>query len=392
LICRIKELFLDGDRVPLFFSGIVMKSAQVVIIGAGFAGASTAYHLIRSGVRDILILEQERDTGIHASGRNAGMVRQMVSDESLIPLVREGADFIRRLPEEWPEAVEFQQKGSLFLGGGAAWQRLKADTETAKKAGIPVDFLLPDQACRKVSVLKGGDFEGAVWCSTDGVVDIHALLHGYLQHARAGGAKLLTSAKVLAISTQKERVTAVVTESQTIQTEVVVNAAGAWAAGIARMAGAASLPLCSYRRHLFATDLLSWAKPDWPFVWDFSEEVYFRPESGGLLLSPCDEVEYPPGIPPVDPDAPLWLYQKLKRFPRLCDLPIKTAWADLRTFAADRRFVIGWDPVIRNLFWVAGLGGHGVTASGSIGRLAADLIINQDRKGVRDISPDRFVR
>ena len=370
-----------------------MGSVQIVIIGAGFAGAATAYHLTRLGVCDILILEQEDVAGVHSSGRNAGMIRQIVSDGVLASLVKEGAAFIRRrLPGKWPPAVEFHQNGSLLLGAGVEWKRLLADAEKAQKTGVPVECLSAQVACQKVSALEDGDFEGAIWCPTDGVIDIHALLYGYLQLAQAGGARLLTATKVLAISTKENRVTAVFTESQKIQTEVVVNAAGAWATEIARMAGAASLPLCPYRRHLFATDVLSWVKPDWPIVWDFTDEVYFRPESGGLLLSPCDQVEHPPGPPSTDPNAALLLYRKLKRYSRLCDLPIKATWAGLRTLAKDGRFVIGWDPQIHGFFWVAGLGGHGVTASGAVGRLSADVIINHDREGMKDVSPSRFTR
>lgn len=369
-----------------------MVSPRIVIIGAGFAGASTAYHLARSGARDIVILEQEDFAGVHSSGRNAGMIRQMVSDTVLSSLTKEGADFIRCLPGEWPTPVIFRQNGSLLLGTGKDWKTIVADAKKAQKAGLPVECLSAREAIQRVPALDPGDFEGAIWCPTDGVVDTHTLLGGYLQLAKAGGAKLLTSSKVSAVLTTKGEITAVVTESQTIETEVVVNAAGAWAAGIACMAGAVPVPLSPYRRHLFATDLLPWVKPDWPFVWDLTNQFYFRPESGGLLLSPCDEVEDLPGIPPPDTSAALLLYKKLKRYPRLHNLPIKTSWAGLRTLTRDRRFVIGWDPMIRGFFWVAGLGGHGVTASGAIGRVAADLILNQERVGIRDLSPARFIQ
>jgi glycine/D-amino acid oxidase-like deaminating enzyme len=367
-----------------------MRSTHVVIIGAGFAGASTAYYLTRFGLRDILILEQEDVVGVHASGRNAGMIRQIVSDDTVASLLREGAGFIRNLAGIWPTPVEFHQNGSLLLGAGTVWKGLLADAEKAQKAGVPVEYLSTQGAIRQVSALEDGDFEGAVGCPTDGVIDIHGLLYGYLQLAQAGGARLLTATKVLALQTMKDRITAVVTESETIQTEIVVNAAGAWAAGIGRMAGAADLPLSSYRRHLFATGVLSWVRPHWPFVWDFADEFYFRPESGGLLLSPCDEVPHPPGLPLPYPSAGLLLYEKLKRYPRLCNLTVKTSWAGLRTLSPDRRFVIGWDPAIQGFFWVAGLGGHGVTASGAVGRLAAHLIINQDTEGIKDVSPSRF--
>lgn len=369
-----------------------MVSAQVVIIGAGLAGASTAYHLTRAGLRDILILEQEDSVGVHASGRSAGLVHRIASDEAIASLVMEGADFIRYPHSDWPIPVEFCQRGSLALGTGKVWEKLKSEADRIQKERGPLQCLTAEEAIAKVSVLEDGDFEGAIFSPLDGVVDVQALLTGYLQAAQNRGARILYSTKVLAVRTQEKRVTAVVMKSQTIKTSVLVNAAGAWASEIGGMGGPVPVPMRSFRRHLFVTDLLPWVKPDWPFVWDFSAQFYFRPESSGLLLSPCDEVEHPPGIPPTDPNAMGLLCEKLERYPRLHNLPIKTAWAGLRTFAADRRFVIGWDPEIRGFFWVAGLGGYGVTASGAIGRLAADLIMNRERKEVKDVSPARFIQ
>lgn len=264
--------------------------------------------------------------------------------------------------------------------------------EKAQKQGIRVDELAREEACEKVAILRDSDFEGAVWCPTDGVVDIHALLRGYLTLAMKGGARLMTSSKVLGIRKEKDRITSVVTHSEVIQTKVVINAAGAWAAEIGRMAGAVPVPLRSYRRHLFVTDPLPWVDSQWPFVWDLSDELYFRPEAGGLLLSPCDETEHPPGLPSTDPDAMQLLHRKLKRFPALYGLPIKSVWAGLRTFAPDRQFVIGRDPIISNFFWVAGLGGHGVTASGFIGRFIADLITKPETEEIEYVSPARFIR
>ncbi|MCZ6624768.1 MAG: FAD-dependent oxidoreductase, partial [Deltaproteobacteria bacterium] len=101
-----------------------MISAQYVIIGAGFAGAATAYHLARRGVREIVVLEQESMAGVHSSGRNAAMVRQVVSDPAIAGLAREGAAFLRNLPADWPVPVSFQQNGSLLLGGGEGWKKI----------------------------------------------------------------------------------------------------------------------------------------------------------------------------------------------------------------------------------------------------------------------------
>ncbi|HEX9145589.1 MAG TPA: FAD-dependent oxidoreductase, partial [Candidatus Binatia bacterium] len=115
-----------------------MFTAEHLIIGAGFAGAATAYHLMRLGKTDILLLEKETIPGFHSSGRNAAMIRQCVSDPALTRLARDGAAFLRRLPPDWPVAVEYKQNGSLLLGSGKGWEKLRHDAEIGGRLGIDV--------------------------------------------------------------------------------------------------------------------------------------------------------------------------------------------------------------------------------------------------------------
>ena len=369
-----------------------MSSFQHVIIGAGFAGAATAYHLARHGIRDILILEQEKIAGVHSSGRNASMIRQVVPETAIMQLAREGAAFLRGLPSDWPIPVDFQQNGSLLLGNGEGWKRLSRDAEMAREAGIDVESWSPERAKGYVPVLKEADFDGAIWCPTDGVVDIHALLSGYLKAAVSLGAQVRYVCSVQGVEVRDGRVNGVVTADGTIRTEVVINAAGPWAGVIGKMAGAVEVPLRPCRRHLFLTAPLPWVDPRWPFVWDDAHGIYFRPDSSGLLLCPCDQDEMAPGDPPTDNSVAELLAEKIRQhFPRIADVAIRKSWAGLRTLSSDGRFVIGWDPKVRGFFWVAGLGGHGVTASSSVGALAASLMLNGDGKGAKELSPERFM-
>lgn len=370
-----------------------MASFDYVVIGAGFAGAATAYHLARGGARGILVLEREESAGVHSSGRNAAMVRQVVSDPALTALAEQGAAFLRDPPADFPVPVSFAQNGSLLLGSGAGWKKLSADAETARGLGMAVECWAPERARDFVPALKGADFEGAVWCATDGVVDIHALLTGYLKGAQALGARVRYGVKVEAIERRGGAVAAVVTPEGTIETPVVIDAAGAWAGTIAQMAGAVQAPLRPCRRHLFVTAPIAWVDRRWPFVWDTTHEFYFRPEGGGLLLCPCDQEEMAPCDAPTSESAMELLHEKIERYlPELADVAIKKHWAGLRTLSADGRFVIGRDPNVEGFFWVGGLGGHGVTTSPAVGALAARLILNPEDRTGAEFSPARFIR
>jgi D-arginine dehydrogenase len=367
-----------------------MDDFDYVIVGAGFAGAATAYHLSRRRAGKILLLEQEAIPGFHASGRNAAMVRQCVADLVLDELTREGANFIRNPPEDWPEAVQFKQNGSLLLGSGKGWEKLQQDAQAGLSVGIEMELWTPERAKRHVPLLAGAEFDGAAWCGTDGIIDIHALLSGYLKAAIVGGAKVRYGAAVRAIERHGKEFT-IFTDKDSLRTRVVVNASGAWANTLAGLAGATSLPFRPCRRHLFVSGPLSWVDKGWPFVWDVTHDIYFRPEGEGLLLCACDQEELAPGDPPVNGAVQELLAEKIQQYmPALSEVSISRAWAGFRTLTADGRFVIGWDAALEGFFWVAGLGGHGMTTSSAVGRLAADLLLSTPSSNVEPFSPTRF--
>ena len=129
--------------------------------------------------------------------------------------------------------------------------------------------------------------------------------------------------------------------------------------------------------------------PESPFVWHEDDGVYFRPESGGVLMSPCDVEAHPVADPQYDDRQRDVLAERIdSTFGALGEWRIGNGWACLRSFAPDQRFVIGADPHVAGLYWVAGLGGHGVTASWAVGRLAARVILGQEDPGPFD--PGRF--
>ncbi len=325
-----------------------MGDAQVhfLIVGAGFAGAATAWHLTRRGARDVLILERELTPGEHSSGRNAGIVRTHADDPQERSLVAEGADVLRR-----GELSCFVRNGIMLMGLGE------------------------EDVAPRFPRARG---RGA-WCPDDGLVDVAALLRTYL-----AACDVQCGTTFSGYTVDGDRVRAHTSRGD-VTCRVLINAAGAWAG---QWGG---LPLTAMNRHLFQTAPLDWVRPDWPTVWDGRRKFYFRPESGGLLLCVCDETPAEPGDYREDPAVLEELEHKIRTLqPGLGAVAIRTQWVGQRTFAPDRRFVIGFDPREPRLFHVAGLGGHGVTGSYAVGRLAADLLLGQLAPDAEAFSPARL--
>ncbi|MCG3138562.1 MAG: FAD-dependent catabolic D-arginine dehydrogenase DauA [Phycisphaerae bacterium] len=319
---------------------------EILIIGAGLAGAATAYHLGSTGRKQILLIDQEATPGVHSSGRNASLIRELADESAIQPLMSEGAELLRR-----GELARYEATGLLLVGQGE------------------------EEVSRWVPNASGR----ALWCPQDGIVDVAGLLQHYLQKQQVlWNTTLLrwehTSGKMVAHTNRGE-----------IRCELLVNAAGPWAGELG------GLPLTARKRHLFNTPPQPWVNPRWPFVWDEKNGFYFRPESGGLLLSGCDEIIAPPGDYSEEPAVLDMLADKIERLqPWLREVTIQTSWVGQRTFADDRNFVIGFDPRQPQFFHVAGLGGHGVTSSYAVGRMAADLILGR-RAEHPDLAPARLL-
>ncbi len=337
------------------------RKVDVLIVGAGFAGAATAYHLSRSGAGSIAIVEREKTPGAHASGRNASLLLQSVAD----PDLRRATAASRAAYLDHRAAIGFQELGSVLLGTHRQIE------EVREVDLVPSRRLTAEEVTRLVPPLAGHCFEAALLTPGDGVIDTWALLNLYLDGARSRGVELSTDCEVLGVTGGPPF--AVRTSQGSFEAAVLVNAAGAWASRIAEMAGVEAAPLVPKKRHLFVLDGVGPVDPAWPFAWDLDREFYFRPESGGVLFSICDEETGTGSLEPtVSPAISEALAQRvLAHLPAFEAARIRRVWSCFRTFAEDERFTIGWDPVQEGFFWAAGLGGHGMGCSWEAGRLAA---------------------
>jgi D-arginine dehydrogenase len=209
----------------------------------------------------------------------------------------------------------------------------------------------------------------------DGVLDVHAILQAFIRGACREGAELWLGRRFEKLRVRDNRIIGLETSDGFLEASKVVVANGGWAS-ISSSFGEYSLPFAPFRRHLLVTEPLPQVNPRWPVVWIVGEEFYFRPESGGLLMSGCDAVKVTPEQGEVmDHEELERIAAKASRWlPSLSDAQVARAWAGMRTFAPDEMFVIGADPRLQGLHWVAGLGGHGITCAPFIGSLAADWI------------------
>lgn len=367
------------------------RTFDAIVVGAGFAGASTAHHLTQRGLRHLLLIEAEHHPGEHASGRNASLAFQQLSDGAEARLAVEGRTFIAHPPDGFCDRVLLRPCGSLLLSNTVGAPNLLRAAQEAAALGVESQALSRAEATERVPLLADSEFSEARWTPSDGVVDIRALLRAYLDAAARAGATITYGKPIVGVDTDAGRVRGVRTADEIIETPLLINAAGAWAGEIGRLAGVGPRTLGPRRRHMYRAAVDVDCDPEWPFVWHDDVDVYFRPDAGLLLTSPCDATPHPPRAPEVDDGMQQILFDKLQRaFPGLTGTRVVTRWACLRTFTADERFMIGADPELAGLVWVAGLGGHGMTTSPAVGRLGAAAALGERSAELDLFTPARF--
>ncbi|HCU25229.1 MAG TPA: hypothetical protein DF383_09435 [Deltaproteobacteria bacterium] len=346
---------------------------DVILLGAGLAGVATLEHLSRIPGVSLLLLEKEAHCAAHASGKNAALLRQALPDAAAAGLVQETLRLLRQPPRAWKHSDIYHPYGSLLYGQRETIAALRKTLLAcgaefmAGEAEIPL-HLLPERW--RESLLDRAP-EAWLYCPQDGVVAVRKLLENWLEASQARGARFQSGAEVLTLRREGER-WRVECGSGAYTARAVVNAAGAWADEVACRAGLAPRGLQPLRRHLYVSEVLPDLDPELPFVWDIEQELYFRPEDGGLLLCAGDEEPHPAGAPEIDAKIEKILRHKLRQyFPVLADLELRRAWACLRTKWPPRPYLLEAEPEAPGFFWVAGLGGHGLGISFGLGALAA---------------------
>ena len=355
-----------------------MDEFDFLVIGGGIAGVSVAAELAAHA--RVIVVEREASLAYHATGRSAALFTETYGPLQIQSLTKASRAFLEHPPEGFAEVGLLKPRGVLLLAGAGQSERIAAlAAEYGEDEGHAVGV---DECLALVPILRREAIAGGYLEAGAMDLDVHAIHQGFLRQARARGARIATGVPEQAF----ERVDldgvagwSAMVDGERVRARVVIDAAGAWADQVAVSMGAAPMGLTPLRRTALLVDPPAGLDiAAWPAVIDADEGFYFKPDAGKLLLSPADATPSAPcDAAPDEMDVAI----AVDRVQQAADLPVRRvnhAWAGLRTFGPDGLPVVGYDPAIEGLFWLAGQGGYGIQTSPAMAKLAAALALGED--------------
>jgi len=359
--------------------------ARAVVIGGGVGGAAILYWLTRLGWTDTMLVERSRVTS-GSTFHSAGLVGQLRGSLSLTRMMMNSVDLYRTLGQEVGLETGWHEVGSLRLASSTErMEELARQAGWAKTFGLPLELISAQAAQRMFPPMSTDGVLGAAHLPTDGYIDPSQLTLALVEGARRRGAEIDEDTRVTAIETERGRVQRVVTDKGAIDTELVVNAGGMFAAEIGRLVGV-NVPLIPMA-HEYLITTPSGLPRDMPTMRDPSLLVYYRPESGGLIMGGYERDPKPWGIDGIPPDfngkllEPDWdrfeplMTNAIVRTPTLKDASVVRLVNGPEAFTPDGEFILG--PTEVRGFWVAaGFCAHGLAGAGGMGRLVAEWMVD----------------
>jgi 4-methylaminobutanoate oxidase (formaldehyde-forming) len=362
----------------------VRDRASVVVIGGGVGGCAVLYWLTKLGVQDAVLVERDELTS-GSTFHSAGLVGQLRGSLPLTRMMMWSVDLYRTLGAEVELETGWHEVGSLRLASSRErLEELTRQAGWAKTFGLPLELISADEAARLFPPISTDGVLGAAYLPTDGYVDPSQLTLALAEGARRGGAEIVRQTRVTAIDVDGGRVRGVVTDRGRIEADVVVNAGGMFAKELGALAGV-NVPLVPMAHEYLVT------KPaglplDMPTMRDPSLLVYFRPESGGLIMGGYERNPAPwslGGIPPdfngklLPEDWPRFeelMENALRRVPALEEMEVVRLINGPEAFTPDGEFILG-PTEVRGLWTAAGFCAHGLAGAGGMGRLVAEWIV-----------------
>ncbi len=362
------------------------QSAQFVIVGGGIVGCSVAYHLTKMGHRDVVLLEQGQlscGTTWHA----AGLVGQLRSQPAMTNLIRYSTELYSQLEAETGLATGWMECGSVTVARTDDRMTMLMRTAAAARAqGVEVQVITPQEAQDKWPVMQVDDVKGGLWMPGDGKANPTDLTQSLAKGARMGGAKVIEGIKVTDILTKDGTVTGVVTDQGTINAEIVVNCGGQWARQLGKMCGV-NVPLHSAEHYYIVTEQIEGVKPDLPVLRDPDGYIYFKEETGGLVMGGFEPDAKPWGMDGI-PDNfffqlleddwdqfEILMENALTRVPSMAETGVRQFYNGPESFTPDNNYLLGEAPELKNFFVGAGFNSMGIASAGGAGRALAEWIV-----------------
>ena len=363
-----------------------MKTADIIVIGAGMAGLSAAASLAQDA--EVVVLEAEKQIGYHSTSRSAAMLIRNYGSEVLRQLNQHSYQLYQQLEQELDQSI-LSIRGELIVASEQEAEKLDAYL----KLSSDVQALDVDQAIKLCPALRKDKIVKAAIEPEAADIDVDLLLQHYVRKLKSFAGEILLESNVNALQYDNQ-CWQVETSCGKISAPIVINASGAWADTIAEKAGVPRVGVMPLRRSAAIIKADGFENVDrWPVVVSVSENWYAKPQSGMLIVSPADEdLVEPHDAWPED----MVLAQGLHRFEQFMAIEVKrieSSWAGLRTFVKDRNPVVGFSEQAPGFFWLAGQGGYGIQTAPVLAQISCDLILNAEQQWpvelIGSLSPER---
>ncbi|MFH1228458.1 MAG: FAD-binding oxidoreductase [Planctomycetota bacterium] len=370
------------------------KITDIVIIGGGIIGTSIAYHLGKSGVKNVILLEKNL-IGSGSTGKAAGLTIHQWNTELDVRLVMGSLEIYKELIQEAKKEL-FNQSGLVYLAMNDTEEKYLHQSELLlKEYGARADWIDSKDMHRYLGWMNTDDFKCGLYTPDDGYMDPYQIAYGFVQAARRDGIKVNEMSGVIGVELSQDRIKTVKTVEGDIPTRTVINASGCWAKEIGNMMGL-KLPLKPYRTQIAVLKPPALLPAEMPAVYDMNRNVYFHGETGGLLLvgDGTTEKEENPDMfkQKVDSNFLEDIAKKVSYLiPHMSDAKVVNSWAGLCTATPDRIPIIGPVPNVKGLILANGSNGYGFMRAGMIGKLVAQIVIgNKPSIDVSTMLLDRF--
>ena len=355
----------------------IPQSADVVIVGGGVIGASSAYHLANEGV-DVVLVER----GALASGSTSkalGGIRASFNHPANLQMGKYGREIYGRFHEDFDQPINYVPGGYLYLiDETVPMDAIEAAVELQHSYEVDTRLIEPAEIAAISPMVDPGAYVAALWSPDDAKAEPEPATQGFARAARAAGARLLTNLEANGIEVVDGQIQAVETAAGRIATDTVINCGGAWAPAVAQMVGW-DLPIEPYRRQVVTTEELDGVAEHETLTIDLGSSFYFHQEKKKFTIGYSDPLEVAGFNQNYDPTD--WLPRMMERAqrcaPGLLDLGIQSAYAGLYAITPDHNQVVGEYEGVSRFLYAAGFSGHGFQMGPAIGRIMSQLVRGQ---------------